>query len=245
LAPNFYSEGSGYYGAGDIISASVSVTGGVSDNCVYYLMDTVNFNIWKGSGGGKPVLGANDLGNFSGTYKVPTAGRYHHIIFNPNSNLSKRTFNISRTVGVDEAADDQLGAIFNALKKKNIVYTNVLTDYFVGAQNVKTPAESLASGSANCIDGTLVFASALEAIGMETYLVFTKGHAYVAVGWYPTAENEHWTFLETTMVGGVATFDQAKAVGLKTFQFDKLEGNIEETVSIKEARNAGIVPGGY
>jgi hypothetical protein len=208
-------------------------------------MDTDNFNTWKnGLAGAKAVLSADYLGTFSGTHTVLADGRYHHIIMNPDDNWSDRTFNVERTMGVDEAADDQLGAIFNALKYKGIVYTSVTTDYFGGAQNVKTPAESLGSGSANCIDGTLVFASALEAIGMEAYLVITKTHAYVAVGWYPGAELGQWTFVETTMVAK-SSFSDAKASGSYTFLTDDLEGNIEQIVSIKEARNAGIVPGGY
>jgi hypothetical protein len=241
LAPNQFSVQSGYYRQGDNITVDVAGAGGICDGCSYYLMDDDNIELWKSGKQATFIIGSEVLGTYSGSHQVELAGRYHHVLFNPIYTGSDRTFSGTRTNGVDEAADDQLSAIYKALQAEGMVYTSVATDYFAGAQNVKTPAESLSTGSANCIDGSLVFASALEAIGMEAHIVITKNHAYVAVGWYPGAGPQNWTFLETTAVGANLSFEEAVILGLQKF----IEGDIAAIVSIKAARNAGIVPGGY
>jgi hypothetical protein len=74
--------------------------------------------------------------------------------------------------GTVESAVDQARAVYEGLQARNIVYTNVGGSFFDGAQNVKLPAQSLTTGSANCIDGALVFASAFEAMGMQPVLIF-------------------------------------------------------------------------
>jgi hypothetical protein len=129
---------------------------------------------------------------------------------------------------VDEAGIlEHVRAIFEALKAAQIVYVNSV-DAFGGVegqflQRVRTPSESLASKSANCIDGTVLMASLLEATGIEAAIVLVPGHAYL--GWLkrkpnrdegqppeitqPDAHLSHWDSLETTLVG-VGTFEQAR-----------------------------------
>jgi hypothetical protein len=111
-----------------------------------------------------------------------------------------------------DGAFDQLAAIFMALQKRKIVYVNVPQDFFEGAQNVKYPAESIATGSANCIDGTLIFASALESMGMRPGIVFVPGHATVAVLVDPEADPcdlKNWLPMETTMLANSTPLEAA------------------------------------
>lgn len=131
---------------------------------------------------------------------------------------------------VDEAGVlEHVRAIFEALKAAKIVYVNSV-DAFGGVdgqflQRVRTPSESLACKSANCIDGTVLMASLLEATGIEAGIVLVPGHAYL--GWLkckpgPTdpgsiaaelAEPEQhpaaWGCIETTLVAS-ASFDAAR-----------------------------------
>jgi hypothetical protein len=83
-------------------------------------------------------------------------------------------------------------------------YVTVTQDFFgAGSQNVKFPVESLATASANCIDGTLVFASALESMGMRPGIVVVPGHAFVALLADQNADPcivSNWVPMETTMV---------------------------------------------
>lgn len=129
---------------------------------------------------------------------------------------------------VDEAGVlEHVRAIYEALKAAEIAYINSV-DAFGGVdgqflQRVRTPTESLACKSANCIDGTVLMASLLEATGIEAGIVLVPGHAYLA--WLkrkppeqeglapeldePKGHLELWECLETTMIGS-GTFEQAR-----------------------------------
>jgi hypothetical protein len=73
-------------------------------------------------------------------------------------------------------------------------------------QRVRLPRESLQDGEANCIDGTLLFASLLEAASLSPAIVLVPGHAFIA--WETWKQKDEWRFLETTMIGK-ATFEEA------------------------------------
>ncbi len=82
---------------------------------------------------------------------------------------------------------EQVAAIFLALKEKaQIKYVssplNLGKEAGQMTQRVRLPADSLeAGGSANCIDGTVLFASVLALASLNPVLVLVPGHAFV--GW--------------------------------------------------------------
>lgn len=115
--------------------------------------------------------------------------------------------------GRDGLATDQAKAIFEALKAKaGITYVNSLVDFnpdtAIVSQRVRLPRESLDEGQANCLDGTLLFASLLESIGLNARVVLVPKHALV--GW--ETGQDKWQYCETTMLRS-STFDDACAVG--------------------------------
>jgi hypothetical protein len=79
-------------------------------------------------------------------------------------------------------------------------------------QIARLPADVLAAGSGNALEGSLVFAALLEAIGLDVILVNVPGHAFI--GWFPSSADRGTGamksavtspmgkvfFLETTMV---------------------------------------------
>lgn len=116
--------------------------------------------------------------------------------------------------GSREEVEPQVRAIFNALKKEaNITYVDSSEIAFgevkgFAQQRVRLPRESLADKMANCIDGTVLFASLLEGISMSPAIVVVPGHAFVA--WETWKEQDEqgnikwsneWRYLETTMIG--------------------------------------------
>lgn len=137
-------------------------------------------------------------------------------------------------------AIDQAAGVYYALQERGIVYTDVSGSFFDGAQNVKTPAESLATGSSNCVDGMLVFASAFEAMGMDALLFFVRGHAFVGVRL--SRGGEDWIPIETTMVG-YAGFADAVEQGFVNFQ-NAVDNNDPylEVLELRHLRNIGILP---
>jgi hypothetical protein len=124
---------------------------------------------------------------------------------------------IGYQVGLDHV-EPQVRAVFEALQAHGITYVNsVLTmtpEQGLHGQRVRLPRESLADRAANCIDGTVLFASLLEAMSMEAAIVLVPGHAFV--GWRTWREEPStWRYLETTMIGS-HPFDEAHASGEST-----------------------------
>jgi hypothetical protein len=98
---------------------------------------------------------------------------------------------------------EQVKTIFDALKAEDILYVNSVLSF--GAtrgeytQRVRLPRESIANRSANCLDGTVLVASVLEAASLNPGIVLVPGHAFVA--WETQDGNGQWDYLETTMIG--------------------------------------------
>ncbi|MCB0025605.1 MAG: hypothetical protein KDD91_21375, partial [Caldilinea sp.] len=117
-----------------------------------------------------------------------------------------------RLAGYQSDVTAQARAIFDALKEDaDITYVNSLIafnpDESARGQRVRLPRESLAERQANCIDGTLLFASLLEAASLHPAIVVVPGHAFVA--WERSADSGRWAYLETTMIG-TNTFAEAQ-----------------------------------
>jgi hypothetical protein len=103
----------------------------------------------------------------------------------------------------DEAVTGQVKALYDTLKEAGLVYFDSIIDFGAGpgqvTQRTRLPRESLRQKSANCIDGTVLFASLLEAASMHAALVLVPGHAFVA--WEKWRGSDEWDYLETTMIG--------------------------------------------
>lgn len=154
-----------------------------------------------------------------------------------------------------EVVRAQAQAIFTALKQEaNLTYINSTLNMGRQAgqvtQRVRLPGESLAAGgSANCIDGTVLFASLLELASLEPLLVIVPGHALV--GWRTWRGVNQYEFLETTMIGS-SDFAAAQQKGQQEYNdvlakgyfarglFDP--GGFARLVDIAACRGKGILP---
>jgi hypothetical protein len=105
----------------------------------------------------------------------------------------------------------QLFAIWNALQRKGVKYSSITTpsgnSENIYSQHVRLPDESYGNSQANCVDGTVLLASALYKIGMCPVLLMKPGHMFLGV--YNDKEScekkafQNVTFIETTAVGAV------------------------------------------
>jgi hypothetical protein len=78
----------------------------------------------------------------------------------------------------------QARAIYRAMQRSGISYVSsrfVMGDYVGQAQRLRLPRETLGLRSANCIDVSLAFASAIENLDMQPILVIVPGHAFTGV----------------------------------------------------------------
>ena len=71
----------------------------------------------------------------------------------------------------------------------------------------RLPRESLRHKSTNCIDGTVLMASLLEAASLQPAIVLVPGHAFVA--WETWDGTDEWDYLETTMIAS-HDFEEAR-----------------------------------
>lgn len=128
---------------------------------------------------------------------------------------------------------EQARAIFTALKKDaGLTYVNSRLN--LGAvpghltQRVRLPKESLAAGgSANCIDGTVLFASLLELATLDPLIVLVPGHAFV--GWKTWRGEDSYEFVETTMIH-LGEFDAAQQKGLLSYCEAKQKGHFDRAL---------------
>jgi hypothetical protein len=113
----------------------------------------------------------------------------------------------------------QVKAIYNALKYDyNLSYIDAPVAFGMGeSQRVSTPDESLSSGNANCIDGAVLFASALERIGIRPYIIISPDHAYVA--WDTDSAGTEKDALETIMIS-TDDFEMANDNGTREWKAD-------------------------
>jgi len=142
----------------------------------------------------------------------------------------------------------QVMAIYNALKYYyGVSYLNMPTAFGVEkdfVQRINLPEESLRLGSANCIDGAVLFASALEAIGIQPFIVIVPGHAFVA--WSINPGGEKTVALETTMIGEY-DFEDAYIKGNQELAeyWDALTDDNYENgalIDVMEMHEQGILP---
>ncbi|MCB0555157.1 MAG: hypothetical protein KDD02_16530 [Phaeodactylibacter sp.] len=98
----------------------------------------------------------------------------------------------------------QVYAIWHTLQQKGIRYSNIAESAYsfnnnVLSQRVRLIEESLQNTQANCIDGTVLFASILKAIDIDPVIVIVPGHAYL--GYYADPSHRNLQLLETTLLG--------------------------------------------
>lgn len=172
---------------------------------------------------------------------LATTKEYH-----PERTLAGYQFSGSDSEGWREYTALQVKSIYNALKEAyGVSYVNTPTAFGKDVvQKVRLPKDSLRLGSANCIDGTVLFASAIEALKMKPYIAIVPGHAFLA--WDTSPSGEMRDALETTMVGN-ADFKDAWQKGVNELNqyWDALTDDAPWNgyfVDIKACRRAGILP---
>jgi hypothetical protein len=107
----------------------------------------------------------------------------------------------------------QVFAIWSALQKRGLQYSSTTAtpggSETVQSQFVRFIDQSLTNTQANCVDGSVLFASLLRKISIEPFLVTIPGHMYV--GFYLGAGKSQFIGLETTVLGLADVPDEKKA----------------------------------
>jgi len=106
----------------------------------------------------------------------------------------------------------QVFALWSALQKRGLQYSSTTTtpggSETVQSQFVRFIDQSLGNTQANCVDGSVLFASLLRKISIEPFMVTIPGHMYV--GFYLGAGKSQFIGLETTGLGMADVADEKK-----------------------------------
>ena len=107
--------------------------------------------------------------------------------------------------GKPSAVLRQAFAVWKVLQDRGIRYSDISTtpgkDERVTSQYVRFVDESLRHQQANCVDGSVLFASVLRKMGLAPFLVVVPHHMYVGVALSPRDDREAVACIETTMLG--------------------------------------------
>ena len=148
-----------------------------------------------------------------------------------------------------EATATQVKAIFDTLNEAGIAYIDSVIDFGAGpgqvTQRTRLPRESLRHRSANCIDGTVLFASLLESASLHAAIVLVPGHAFVA--WETWRGSDEWDYLETTLISS-QDFEAARQRARTLYQrfadedLSGDDGPIPRVLKLNDLRAQGIWP---
>ena len=110
--------------------------------------------------------------------------------------------------GNPEKVAQQVFAIWHVLQRKGIRYSDITAtpkSKFANAQTVRFLDDSVKASQANCVDGSVIFASILTKLSIKCGLVLVPGHCFVAFDLNPEGTldptSETCIGLETTLLG--------------------------------------------
>lgn len=162
--------------------------------------------------------------------------------FVPNGRLPG--YNASERVGAQATMSAQVTrqaeAVFKAIQRSGFSYVSSI--YTFGnftdvAQRIRLPRETLQLDTANCMDISVTFASAIENLDMKPVLVIVPGHAFAGVRLGP--ETSDILYLDLTVLPK-GTFQQAVARAQEWLKKTPAEQVL--TVDVSSARRMGIYP---
>ena len=138
----------------------------------------------------------------------------------------------------------QLSALWSALQQRGVTYVDrsysIDTGSATSYQRVCTPSATLGLKSGNCIDLSVLFASALEQLGFRPAILTTTGHAFL--GWLDDAGAVQGC-LETTLI---ADQDCPSAIGVGWHEFGSPEEFAKDrngrVIDVLMARTEGLLP---
>src|SRR5690554_5446269 len=153
----------------------------------------------------------------------------------------------------------QMGAIFEAIASLQLVYCAPPASFENTGQRLRTCDTIFAHKLSTCIDTALLYASCIEAIGLNPLLIVLKGHAFVGA-WliddsFADTVNDDVSLLKKRTATGINEIALVEATSMnagKTTSFDQAiaaanfhlvkEEDFILLIDVKRARFSGIRP---
>jgi hypothetical protein len=144
----------------------------------------------------------------------------------------------------DHTVLQRLSALWQAeTTDYHLTYVSTTETFNQDSQRIRLPAEVLTGSSGNCIETSLLYAAAAEALGLTPDIILVPGHAYMGVN--VDGQGNNWYFIETTMIGRYSFADALKEGGT---EWDAAQPHVDAgdkdygDVDILKARTDGITP---
>ncbi len=164
----------------------------------------------------------------------------HAKQFVPNGRLPGYNINERHASQLPAQVRRQAEAVFNALKRSGFSYVSSIYtfgDFVQVAQRIRLPRETLQLDTANCMDISVAFASAIENLDMNPVLVIIPGHAFTGVRLGP--QSSDILYLDLTVLPR-GTFRDAERRAQQWLKKTPPEQIL--TVDVAAARRMGIYP---
>lgn len=196
---------------------------------------------------GSELQGVKNRNWWYAAWVTPNMDSIPNILNDLKKKLPSGTVKVYQKYSDDETVAESskrvVQAVYEVLQARKITY---LQNNGAGGtgQKINYPIEVLRSRDGLCIETAVLFASILEALGMQVFIVNIPEHAFV--GWRTDKNSNTLDFVETTLIGGTSTFAYANSSGIEKFNEQLDAGNFEsgdaELIDIEAVREYGIVP---
>lgn len=102
---------------------------------------------------------------------------------------------------------NQAAAIYAALQQQQIAYIVHQASFETLGQRIRLPGDVLTTKSGTCIDLAVLYASCIEAVGLNPVIIFTNGHAFAGV-WledmnFPNCTEDDASLITKRMAKGI------------------------------------------
>lgn len=173
--------------------------------------------------------------------------------------LSDKSSSLDGYEGGPKRAWQLASAVWGAVARMKLDYALPPASFEQTGQKVRSPSQIANSGLATCLDLTLLFCAALEQIGLNSVIVFTKGHAFAGLWLKPEefttvlvddvtavrkrVKLQELVLFETTLItqSPIPSFSYAVEKGTKQIAED-VESDFEMLLDIRRARLQRIKP---
>lgn len=136
------------------------------------------------------ILARDEWGGFSGTgemlaaFVMPNDPAIARILKNAGAALASHGRS-SALDGYQSGNPDRAflltAAIWSAVAAEGLTYTNPPASFESAGQKTRRPTTILREGLATCFDSSLLFAAAIEAVGLNPVIIFQHGHCFAGV----------------------------------------------------------------
>ncbi len=173
--------------------------------------------------------------------------------------LSDKPSSLDGYEGGSKRAWQLASAVWGAVARMKLDYALPPASFEQSGQKVRSPSQIADTGLATCMDLTLLFCAALEQIGLNPVIVFTRGHAFAGLWLKPEefttalvddvtavrkrVKLQELVLFETTLVtqNPIPSFSYAVERGAKQIAEDA-ESAFEMLLDIRRARLQRIKP---